>query len=240
MKISILTPSFNSVDHIERAIQSVLGQDYDDREHIVVDGGSTDGTVEILKKYSHLRWISETDRGQADAMNKAFQMSSGDIIGYLNADDEYEINLFGKVIRFFKGYPGTDVLIGNLQMNDGREKILSKPSTRLQTILKYWPCRFPLNSLSYFYRRAVQEKIGKFPIHYHHTMDYWFLLRVYKKYELGYLDIPFGTFHNYNNKSSDRGTVQRSLKHVRNRFLVHHPWEGLKYLKLLYQRRFYQ
>jgi glycosyltransferase involved in cell wall biosynthesis len=101
LKISIITPSFNSVNYIERAIKSVLSQDYDNWEHIIVDGGSMDGTLEILKKYPHLVWVSEPDRGQSDAMNKGFQMSTGEIIGYLNADDWYKEDALQYVNDFF-------------------------------------------------------------------------------------------------------------------------------------------
>ena len=101
MKISILTPSYNSGKYIERAIESVVDQGYDNWEHIIVDGGSTDGTAVILKKYPHLKWISEPDKGQSDAMNKAFEMSNGDIIGYLNADDWYELSIFSLIADVF-------------------------------------------------------------------------------------------------------------------------------------------
>ena len=82
LKISVITPSLNSGAYIEEAIQSVLAQQYPNFEHIIVDGGSADETLEILRRYQHLKWISEPDRGQSHAMNKGFRMSSGDIIGY--------------------------------------------------------------------------------------------------------------------------------------------------------------
>jgi glycosyltransferase involved in cell wall biosynthesis len=87
--VSIVTPSLNQGTYIEEAIQSVLAQDYPRVEHIVVDGGSTDGTVEILRRHPHLRWISEPDAGQAAAINKGFRMAGGEIYGWLNADDYY-------------------------------------------------------------------------------------------------------------------------------------------------------
>src|SRR6058998_2090201 len=87
---SIITPSFNQARFLEENIQSVLTQAGVSVEHIVVDGGSTDGTVEILKSYPHLRWISEPDRGQSHALNKGFRMATGEILGWLNADDSYE------------------------------------------------------------------------------------------------------------------------------------------------------
>ena len=93
-KISIVTPSYNSAKFIEDCIQSVLKQNYPNFEHIVIDGGSTDGTVEILKQYPHLKWISEPDEGQSDALNKGFKMAEGDILGWLNADDVYLKNVF--------------------------------------------------------------------------------------------------------------------------------------------------
>src|SRR5690554_2762648 len=113
MKISILTPSYNSGPYIEKCIKSVLNQDYKNYEHIIVDGGSTDETLELLDKYKHLIWISEKDNGQSDAMNKAFGMSTGDIIVYCNADDYFAENIFLHILNIFKQYPDTDIVVGN-------------------------------------------------------------------------------------------------------------------------------
>ncbi len=94
-RISIVTPSYNQAPFIEEALQSVKDQNYPSLEHIVIDGASTDSTVSILEKYSqtpgwqHLRWVSERDQGQSDALNKGFRMAKGDIIGWLNSDDRY-------------------------------------------------------------------------------------------------------------------------------------------------------
>jgi glycosyltransferase involved in cell wall biosynthesis len=85
--VSIVTPSLNQGGFIEEAILSVVEQDYPRLEHIVVDGGSVDETLEILRRYTHLRWVSEPDNGQATAINKGFRMASGAILGWLNADD---------------------------------------------------------------------------------------------------------------------------------------------------------
>ena len=93
-KFSIITPSFNQGEYIEDNIKSVLYQKNVLVEHIIIDGGSTDKTLEILKKYNHLKWISEKDRGQTHALNKALELTTGDIIGWLNADDYYEKNIF--------------------------------------------------------------------------------------------------------------------------------------------------
>ena len=111
MKISIITPSFNQGEYIEQTILSVLNQSYKNFEHIICDGGSTDGTVDILKKYKHLVWVSEKDAGQSDALNKALSICTGDIIGWINSDDYYHSDdIFEYVTSKFT--PQTNWVIG--------------------------------------------------------------------------------------------------------------------------------
>jgi glycosyltransferase involved in cell wall biosynthesis len=100
-KISIITPSFNQGKYIRDAIESVLNQEYDNWEHIIIDGGSIDETIGILKEYSHLKWISEKDMGPANALNKGFKMADGEIFAWINADDFYERNIFRKIADIF-------------------------------------------------------------------------------------------------------------------------------------------
>src|SRR6266481_7579947 len=106
-KISIVTPTFNQAAFIEEALLSVKEQHYENVEHIVIDGASTDGTVELLRRYcgqpgwEHLRWISEPDRGQSDALNKGCQLITGDIVGWLNSDDRYRPRCFAEVVEAF-------------------------------------------------------------------------------------------------------------------------------------------
>ena len=231
MKISIITPSYNSGKYIERAIKSVLYQDYNNWEHIVVDGGSTDETLEILKKYPHLNWISEQDSGQSDAMNKGFEMSTGDIVGYLNADDEYAPRVFGGISNKLGVGERAEMVVGNLRkVQDNGLVIIDRPSVDLYTVLNYWPCRFPLNPLSYFYKRIVQKKIGPFPIDNHFTMDYWFLLRAIKMCAVVRVNEVFGDFYYFSNKSSDALRAKSSLRRVRNQFLFTHPIVAVKFL----------
>src|ERR1700733_2213211 len=126
--ISIITPSFNQGAYIEQTIRSVLHQNFEHVEHIVVDGGSTDGTVDILKRYPHLVWVSEKDRGQADALNKGLALAKGDIVGWVNSDDYYEHDIFGSVAACFQR-SNAQWVVGNLaDVFDDGSQVVFRPS----------------------------------------------------------------------------------------------------------------
>jgi glycosyltransferase involved in cell wall biosynthesis len=195
MKISVLTPSYNSGIYLERAIQSVINQRYKNYEHIVCDGGSNDNTVEVLKKYPQINYVSEPDKGQSDAMNKAFNMSTGEIIVYLNADDEFAPNAFEHIIQAFERDRSIDMVVGNLIFLSPEEKLIRSPSSKYLDILLYWKNLFPNNPVSYFYKREVQIGTGDFPIDNHYSMDMWFLLKAYRKFNIFKVNEILGTFH---------------------------------------------
>src|SRR4030042_6702378 len=100
--ISIITPSLNRVHFINDAIHSIMEQNYAEFEHIIIDGGSTDGTLELLSKYPHLKVTSERDRGMYDALNKGLAKIQGDIVGFLNTDDTYALDCFSEINRTFE------------------------------------------------------------------------------------------------------------------------------------------
>jgi len=193
-KISIITPSYNSGKQIERAIKSVLKQDYKNWEHIIVDGKSTDNTIEILKKYPHLKWISEKDNGQADAMNKGFSKSTGDIVVYLNADDYFYPNAFSSVIKEFN--KGAKFVVGNIEVKSPRLKanFINTPRTTLKGMLRHWePNAFPVNPVGYFYLKEIQKKCP-FNIKNKYTMDLEFLIDVSSKYNFTKIEKTLGCF----------------------------------------------
>jgi len=195
MKISILTPSYNSGKYLKRAIDSVINQDYKNYEHIIADGNSTDDTKDIVKDYPYINFISEPDHGQSDAMNKAFERSTGDIIVYLNADDEFLPNAFSCIIKAFIANPDADMVVGDLLFKTDTETLRRVPSNQYKKILLYWLNLFPNNPVSYFYKRRVQETIGKFPVDEHYAMDMWFLLKAYRKFKVTKVDEVLGIFH---------------------------------------------
>jgi glycosyltransferase involved in cell wall biosynthesis len=113
-KLSIVTPSFNSIHTIRETIESVRSQDYPNLEHIVVDGGSTDGTLEVIKSYAHLKWVSEKDEGHYHAMNKGIQMATGEAVAILNADDCYCEGILAKIGASLAAHPEWDGVFGDI------------------------------------------------------------------------------------------------------------------------------
>ncbi len=194
LKISIITPSLNAFRYIEDAIRSVLSQEYEHVEHIIIDGGSQDETLDILKRYSHLKWISEPDRGQSDAMNKGFGMATGDIIGYLNSDDYYLPGAFRAIIPYFEHH--ARFVVGQIKviMDDGSFWI-NNARTSHRDMLRHWePEAFCVNSVGYFYRREIQESIGGFSEANRLAMDLEFLLEASLSVEFTKIDALLGVF----------------------------------------------
>lgn len=139
IKVSIITTVFNAGDVLEKTIRSVLEQTYPHIEYIIIDGGSTNGTIEIIKKHQHhlAYWISEPDRGVYDGMNKGIQLATGNIIGLLNAGDWYEPNTAKIVASEVKKHPQVDIFYGDRNYIIGGKKVY-KPSLPLEKTNDFW------------------------------------------------------------------------------------------------------
>lgn len=196
LKISVVTPSLNQSAFLEENILSVLAQNDPVFEHIVIDAASTDHTVEILKRYPHLRWVSEPDSGQAAALNKGFRMASGEIIGWLNADDCYCPGSFERVRELFRN-DETMVVYG-----DGREinqhgeaigKIIPRGISAREFIC-YWRWKYSYCQPSFFFRRTALERIGYLDESLQYVMDHDVLIRFILLYPFVYVPQCFSSF----------------------------------------------
>ncbi|GFI26534.1 putative glycosyltransferase [Lachnospiraceae bacterium] len=176
MRISVITVCFNSKETLEQTIKSVVGQEYEDKEYIVIDGGSTDGTVDILKKYAEqiAFWLSEPDEGIYDAMNKGIKHATGDVIAFLNSDDWYEPDTLTRVAGYFLSNR-IDCLGGEVNSVIRGRKLKRKRSHTKEDIHFYMIYNHP----AFFVRRKVFDEIGMFQTQYKIAADYDFVLRVH-------------------------------------------------------------
>jgi glycosyltransferase involved in cell wall biosynthesis len=206
-KISIVTPSYNQGDYIESAIQSVLSQGYSNLEHIILDNCSSDQTLEILQRYDHLVWKSEPDRGQSDALNRGFQMASGEIMGWLNADDRYLPGCFRTVTDGFQQHLHSDVLYGDYRWINGQGDVLqSRREIDFDWfILKYLHVLY-IPSTSTFFRRRVFDEGNFLDPSFKYSMDYEFFIRLAQKgYQFTHLPSYLADFRWHSNNKSTIG-----------------------------------
>lgn len=200
--ISVITPVYNGERFIESCIKVVIGQSCPDVEHIIIDGGSTDRTVEIIKRYAqeypHIRWISEKDRGQSDAMNKGIPMAKGKILAILNVDDFYEPNVLNRVIEIFKMLPEPSLLVGNCNVwdNEGNLDFINKPAKLklADLLLGFKANQFPVNPSAYFYHTSLHQKIGYYQVEEHYVMDLDFLFKAVQVATVKYVNETWGNF----------------------------------------------
>ncbi|MBP5973267.1 glycosyltransferase [Brasilonema sp. CT11] len=202
--ISVITPVYNGEKFIESCIKVVIDQNCTDVEHIIVDGGSTDRTVEIIKQYAemypHIRWISEKDKGQSDAMNKGIAMARGEKLSVLNVDDYYESNVLNRVIEIFKSIPEPSFVVGNCNVWDdsGNLFLLNKPRN---LSLVNWLSKpffeenvYPVNPSAYFYHTSLHKKVGLYDVDEHYAMDLDFIVRAIQVASVKYVDENWGNF----------------------------------------------
>lgn len=249
MKISIITPSYNQAHFLPMTIKSVLSQAGNfDIEYIIADGGSTDNSVDVIKKYELLLksnkyqkqcnsieyiWWSKKDKGQADAINKGIQKATGDVVAYLNSDDAYKDGTFEKVVRSFKVHPTRMWLTGYCE-------IIDEHGVEIQKSISYYK-NFLLRHYSYnklcitnfiaqpatFWRKKVHNKVGYFDQTLHYVMDYDFWIRLGKISKPIIINIFLSCFriHQYAKGSSNfkeqfREDIQTIFKYHSNKYIL--------------------
>lgn len=197
--ISIITPVYNGDRFIESCIKVVIDQACHEIEHIIVDGGSTDRTLEIVQHYAeqypHIRWISEKDRGQSDAMNKGIALAKHKIIGFLNVDDYYEPNVLNRVKELFQNLPEPTLLVGNCNvwLDSGKLKYVNKPS-KLKLVQLLAERNFPVNPSAYFYHKSLHDKIGLYKLEENYVLDVIFIFEAVQAATVKYVDETWGNY----------------------------------------------
>lgn len=177
MKLSIITPSYNQGRFIADTIESVLSQDIHDLEYWVIDGGSTDETLQVLRGFgSRIRWVSEPDEGQTDAVNKGIRHSAGEIIGWLNSDDIYYPGALATVADFFLRHPEVEIIYGDADHIDEQGQVLSAYPTEDWNYQRLLETCF-ICQPAVFFRWSLVEKLGPLNTKLNYCMDYEYWLR---------------------------------------------------------------
>jgi glycosyltransferase involved in cell wall biosynthesis len=176
--VSIVTPSFNQGHFLKRTIESVLTQSYPNIEYVVIDGGSNDESVEILKSYGdRFYWESTPDRGQTDAINKGFARAKGEVLAYLNSDDVLLPGAIERVVKYFQDNPSCDLVYGNADYIDEHDKVIGAYRTADYSITRLLEDCMVCQPAA-FWTRRIARKVGPFDDLLHYTMDYDYWLRV--------------------------------------------------------------
>lgn len=237
MKISIITPSFNQAPFIGQTIESIISQTGTfELEYIIIDGGSTDGSVDIIKRYAEqdkrIQWVSEFDEGQSDAINKGLKRSTGDVVAYLNSDDIYYPGALQQVHEFFTQHSAINWLTGFCRIIDEHNKEIRQPITHYKNFfLKHYSLNtlLILNYISQpatFWRSTALKQVGYFSKEQHLVMDYDYWLKLGAIGRVGVIPHYLAGFRSYaTNKSSANFKQQfQEEYHVANAIIKRRWW----------------
>lgn len=230
--VSIVTPSYNQGKFLERTIVSVLSQDYPNIEYIVMDGGSNDNSVEIIKKYSNKIkfWVSEKDKGQSDAINKGWKMATGQYCSYLNSDDELAPGAVTAIMDAFLKDPSAGTVYGDYTFIDGDNGVLEKGKGH-QTDFKRLLVNGQMPAIaqpSSFYRMDLIRKVNYIDESLHLSMDYDLLLKLAKNAPMVYIPATISLFRLHGNAKSStlaKKHWKETLK-VIMRYSTVHSWKA--------------
>jgi len=212
MKISIVTPTYNSAKYVRETMDSIHAQNYHDLEHIVMDAVSRDNTLDIVKEYNGVTVISEKDKGQSDALNKGFKHVTGDILAWQNSDDLYCKDTFTTVEKYFREHPEVDMVYGNYQLIDSESNWICDVFPPHWNKWLFVHGRFCPVQPSVFWRKTVWDEAGPLSEHLHFCMDVDFYSRsVNKKFKIAKIDHILGIFRVHDTSKTQNKENQRKV-----------------------------
>jgi len=231
-KISVVTPTFNGIHTLRETLESVSGQDYAKVEHVVVDGGSTDGTLDILKNWPGLVWVSEKDQGHYHAMHKGTLMASGDVVAVLNADDCYRPGVLGKVAAAFAKHPDWDGLFGDMVYVDGQGQEIFR---RAEACFDPQIIRFGQNVANHqtlFLKKEVYVRLGGYRYkEYKNCCDYEYVMRLIQaRCHIGHIPVFIVNYryHDFGQSADERvrANMAKEADMIRAEYGVPGGWVG--------------
>jgi glycosyltransferase involved in cell wall biosynthesis len=196
MLISIVTPSFNQDRYIEETIRSVLAQDHPEIEYMIVDGGSTDRTIDIIRRHENQLawWVSEKDQGQTDAINKGFARARGEVLAWLNSDDTYEPGAVAAAVNFLQEHPDVGMVYGDCNYIDPAGKVIGqfKADQTSYRLLRRGYTHIPQQSM--FLRADLWRQVGPLDPSFYFAMDYDLWTRIASRAQIRYVPRTWANF----------------------------------------------
>ncbi len=190
--VSVITPSFNQARYLETTIRSVLEQDYPHIEYIIVDGGSTDGSSEIIRKYSEKLawWVSEKDKGQTDALNKGFARATGDILAWINSDDTYEPGAISSAVQFLTDHPEIGMVYADTNFIDENDRVIGHFPAAHTDLPRLRRGYVHIPQQATFFRASLWKQVGPLDPSFYFAMDYDLWVRFARLAPFAYLPGP--------------------------------------------------
>lgn len=228
--ISIVTPSYNQAQFIEETIQSVLEQDYARREYLIFDGGSNDGSVEIIRRYEDRLdfWISERDRGQSHAINKGFSIARGDVLTWLNSDDVLLPGALSTVAGCFDRHPEVDLVYGDFVYTNLQGAIIRRRKVFPRISYDQLVFHDYLGQPAVFFRRSLFEQVGSIDESLTYGMDWELFLRMWKVAQTMHVARELATYRIHESakgSSEDDDRFQRDTRIIQKRH-IRHPFRS--------------